>query len=29
VPPDAAAGSRYDAHQMNMLDSERRVSTRA
>ncbi len=23
IPPDAAAGTRYDAHQMAMLDSER------
>jgi len=23
VPPDAAAGERYDAHQMRILDSEK------
>jgi aryl-alcohol dehydrogenase-like predicted oxidoreductase len=27
VPAGAAAGTRYDAHQMTMLDSERRVAT--
>jgi pyridoxine 4-dehydrogenase len=29
VPPDAAAGDRYDAGQMAMLDSERATSKRA